>query len=817
MAGEGRSVSSGRRTANHLEFALMFDPYRKWLGIPEDSRPPTHYQLLGLAPTEQDPEVINAAVVRQSAYVRNFQSGKFAEHATKILNEISAAKACLLDATKRAEYDAQLRRDEAKAPAGKTKPAKAAAQRQTATKPARVARPVKKVRRPAPVATAPAPLVDPLLEQLAGTPSALGTSGSPYWLGEQRKRSPATWQIAVGIGAVALVILGVVLLATSGNRDDKLADADLPGNTNGDSGNGNAASGNSATNANSANGTSTNASNATSSGGNGAKNDFQPFNSASSGNDSKPATPASGNPSGGNTSDGDASNGDSSTSSTAGTSRDSPRVEAAWGDSTQLGIPAPAGDAEIVFASQTGPFVAIGDEIFNLKTGESSGKIDTEPERRELAALAPDGKHFAMGRSELKGAVELYDCESGELVHELRIKGRNPDLEFVDFPDDEHLVTAFREFGDSLCQVWDIQSGKLQYELPTETFDSKEAALSPDGKFLAVATTSDGVLVYELKKRKLAARLMPPKDNGGNSFLMCSGLSFSADSQEIVAVADFGNRLLGWSGNAKVIFDYRSDVNLQSSWAGAFGYGGRAVEPVPDGSGWLLNGHLLFERSSRRVVWTFKSQGGGEDRFHFLDADHLIVTQGGNRNRALTSVEIPRKAIHASVAALNAGADAYLSPKTFVSIQVQAGQIRSGSAQQAAVEVERVLADRLKAAGLQVGSGGPSVMVAKYSEFPDTIQKLVTDSFGRPIFDARGVPSVQQVQTTRAELELSLVPVGQSDPIWSAQTRATADPSFGSKGGTIFDSVANQLKGVPIPYFIPKDNGLPSLPVVSEL
>ena len=36
----------------------MFDPYHKWLGIPKDQRPPTHYQLLGISPTEQDREVI---------------------------------------------------------------------------------------------------------------------------------------------------------------------------------------------------------------------------------------------------------------------------------------------------------------------------------------------------------------------------------------------------------------------------------------------------------------------------------------------------------------------------------------------------------------------------------------------------------------------------------------------------------------------------------------------------------------------------------------------------------------------------------------
>ena len=26
------------------------DPYRVWLGIPPESRPPTHYELLGISP-----------------------------------------------------------------------------------------------------------------------------------------------------------------------------------------------------------------------------------------------------------------------------------------------------------------------------------------------------------------------------------------------------------------------------------------------------------------------------------------------------------------------------------------------------------------------------------------------------------------------------------------------------------------------------------------------------------------------------------------------------------------------------------------------
>ena len=86
-----------------------FDPYRKWLGIPQKSRPPNHYRLLGIGLFESDPDVISNAADRQMAHVRTFQSGKHSELSQQILNELSAARICLLDAKKRAEYNAKLR------------------------------------------------------------------------------------------------------------------------------------------------------------------------------------------------------------------------------------------------------------------------------------------------------------------------------------------------------------------------------------------------------------------------------------------------------------------------------------------------------------------------------------------------------------------------------------------------------------------------------------------------------------------------------------------------------------------------------------
>jgi WD40 repeat protein len=91
-----------------------FDPYHKWLAIPKNLRPPTHYQLLGLALGESDAEVIEEAAIRQTTHVRAYQVGPHAELCTRILNEISQARQVLLNPQKRKVYDLKLSQEAAK-------------------------------------------------------------------------------------------------------------------------------------------------------------------------------------------------------------------------------------------------------------------------------------------------------------------------------------------------------------------------------------------------------------------------------------------------------------------------------------------------------------------------------------------------------------------------------------------------------------------------------------------------------------------------------------------------------------------------------
>ncbi len=87
-----------------------FDPYYQWLSIPPKYQPPNHYRLLGVELFESNPDVISSAADQRMAHVRSFQTGKRAAASQAILNELSTARRCLLNAKSKAEYDTQLRK-----------------------------------------------------------------------------------------------------------------------------------------------------------------------------------------------------------------------------------------------------------------------------------------------------------------------------------------------------------------------------------------------------------------------------------------------------------------------------------------------------------------------------------------------------------------------------------------------------------------------------------------------------------------------------------------------------------------------------------
>lgn len=157
--------------------AESFDPYLKWLGIRDRQRPPNHYRLLGLDLFESDRETIANAADRQMAHLRTFQNGPQSALSQRLLNEVAAAKLCLLNAEKKEAYDARLRR-QAEARAGDAR-----------------------------APHAPLEAVEPLLPDLSQSDPRLRT----YRL---RRKSPLPMLLAVGL-VIAVFAVGLYFLLPS--------------------------------------------------------------------------------------------------------------------------------------------------------------------------------------------------------------------------------------------------------------------------------------------------------------------------------------------------------------------------------------------------------------------------------------------------------------------------------------------------------------------------------------------------------------------------------------------------------------------------
>jgi WD domain, G-beta repeat len=81
------------------------DAYSEWLDIPANLRPPTYYQLLGIAPSELDAKAIAAAADRRLELLRAHEAGPRADECRRIAREVVQARDTLTDPVSRLRYD----------------------------------------------------------------------------------------------------------------------------------------------------------------------------------------------------------------------------------------------------------------------------------------------------------------------------------------------------------------------------------------------------------------------------------------------------------------------------------------------------------------------------------------------------------------------------------------------------------------------------------------------------------------------------------------------------------------------------------------
>lgn len=210
---------------------------------------------------------------------------------------------------------------------------------------------------------------------------------------------------------------------------------------------------------------------------------------------------------------------------------------------------------EAVALSRDGAYLATGGRdgeaiLWDAKAGHKLRSVRADALGVSAIALSPDGKRLLAGGAGMAG---LYDMESGR---ELRRFGRAGEfLLFVGLTPEGGALAV----GPGEAHLWDIESGRRvwHYEPPVGRLSA--AALSADGKTLALSAGNE-IVVVDLKGQKMV---------GLPSESVWTALAFSRD----------GTRIASGNADSAAVWSLPARTKLHEFKAAA----GRALVFMPDG------------------------------------------------------------------------------------------------------------------------------------------------------------------------------------------------------------------------------------------
>ena len=317
----------------------------------------------------------------------------------------------------------------------------------------------------------------------------------------------------------------------------------------------------------------------------------------------------------------------------------------------------------------------------------------------------------------------------------------------------------------------------------------------------------------------------------------CRGLCFTPDGSELAGLF-FDNRhtkVLSWTmADRKQVVSHSLVGDYKHVLKGAFSYKGPAIDVLPDGSAFLLYGHGIVDRASGRLVWMIEDSPADFNPVprRLLDNDHVTVAAGSSQGeRRLAVLRLPWAKIDASLKALAAGAEAHVKPGQSVSLHVEVAAVRAGSPDETKADLVKALTERLEGDGFKVADGQPVTLSVRYNEEAGATLNEMASQGGRgpggsPAAGPFGntVATGKTIQGTKAFCEASLQLAGSKEPLWS--TRIESDPhhlivhqdaSDAAARSATYGMMKTNLTQQLMPYFVPKDDSLASLPGTTVL
>jgi hypothetical protein len=510
-----------------------------------------------------------------------------------------------------------------------------------------------------------------------------------------------------------------------------------------------------------------------------------------------------------------------------------------WPDKLSYSIPQPQQAEELLFPTAASPFCVAGlkpyesdgGELYDLTTGKRVGAIGGAPLQANKRALSPDGKYLAV--VELKDQtnnVEVWSLETGKRLSSFAADAPKTPMTILDFagPGEVLTYTFGQQAGKFVyhLRVWDAQTGNSlrQMDLDKNISGDRHYDISPGGKWLATLDRPE-IVFYDLETGQVKGTITPPTQTEAGKFVNIDSLRFSPDGTEFACLAEGGD------GTVIAIHDLATgEVKLKHELTAAnkeslqhpASYKGPHIEFVADPPGFLWYGSGFIDRESGLLTWTY--QQGLLEYSHwkrFLTPAGLIVSTGKNNARQVQVLPFPAGQMKQSLAAYRGDAPAIVKPGEKVKVSVKVGEVRFGKPEDAKKSIETVIAERLADDGLEVSDDGATALAVQWKEMEG---KTLQEVKGGTPFGRGGTPTGRTVQSTAGELQIKWTSKDGKKIIYEhtvkldPSTLIIRDPGEVTPDKArqqVFAILKRQLAGLPMPYFVPTDKSLASLPMTT--
>jgi WD40 repeat protein len=170
--------------------------------------------------------------------------------------------------------------------------------------------------------------------------------------------------------------------------------------------------------------------------------------------------------------------------------------------------------------------------VYDLKGAKNLWRFhDNSSGQRGQVAISADGRLAAVGAGNWPQLVRLFDAASGVLLHEI-VEFSSPVVSLALTPDGEFLAAASQSDG---VRLWDTRTGSIRHRLAYPVGASRVArpvlAVSPDGRWLAVAYRSR-IGVFSVSSGELRWEIQLGEGNDASAML------FSIDGTHLYTAGD---------------------------------------------------------------------------------------------------------------------------------------------------------------------------------------------------------------------------------------------------------------------------------------